>query len=360
MSPALPTIGPAREYLVFNQTIKSIVDTSYSDLDRYETVFSPAKLSIEEIIGGLNTIQQQTESINRHFINTLQSLRNIRNNTIYLVISTGRSGTNALAKLLQKFSAMLAMHHFPAPVASSITTEYFIRMIMNKFEKEVDPYRCQGTFSYYSDIYLRNRIVEVMHSINKKVVFINHWESWWTPIMKKFFPNSKILILERKIEDTIYSHIATNVREADNIYAQSRKTSPNFNSMGMNISLPDVVLDKRDNTFGFQVSDLELMDQVFIVDSTLRKFSRAMERILPDDQCCRISADLLFLRNGDEIRRLLEFFDLYTENKAKMTHDHYLIKHNTKNRQLRFSDSDIQKTKEEINIRMPRYFSEYG
>ena len=221
-------------------------------------------------------------------------------------------------------------------------------MVSGEFAREVDSFRNQGAFSYYADIYFRNRIIELLRTINKKVIFINHWEAWWAPLLIKFFPASKVLYLKRNPEDVVYSHLATSNEDGTKLKDISNRKSRICTKIDFDLSIVNLYKDNLNNSLIFHEPEMSNIDRVITKVSLVDKFAMAVEQTVSSERFIEISADLLFSQDLDEVGRLLNFFDLFTEDNTKIACDHFLVKYNTKNRQNRHTEEEVSELRKII------------
>ncbi|MBT6137226.1 MAG: hypothetical protein HOH65_07075 [Rhodospirillaceae bacterium] len=158
------------------------------------------------------------------------------------------------------------------------------------------------------------------------------------------------------MEDTVYSHLSASKFENDDIYDFSTRSQQVYTSTDMNSNFPVLLKNDVDNSLMFDDIELSPIDQTLLNISVLGKLASALKRSIPKENYCHISADLLFSRDKEEIRNLLVFLGAYNAENAEFTHDHYLVKHNQKQRQGRFSQTNIDKTKLEIRCRIADFF----
>jgi hypothetical protein len=353
------TVGPVREYIAQNSTIPFFEKDMLSDAKR-DILLNMTHINRRIFLRKLNYLDIESNTNNIHLKRTLKMLNDVRQREIYFVLSPGRSGTVALTNFFSNFNKVLPLHHLGSAFSSAVISEFIARMICETFEKEVDEHRCQGSLSYYADIFLRNRMVELLHSIDEKVIFVNHWESWWAPIILKIFPNSKFIYLKRNPEDVAFSLLATNRSFSEASFYSEINAEYKMNQNGSNLEFLTLNRSCENHKLYFTSCGLSVVENAIAHVRLVEELASAVQSALCESRFVSISADNLFARDLLEIEKILEFLKLKTPNKILMMHDHFLTKYNTKTHQYRFDGQVAERVRARIRDIFQHHDDEAG
>lgn len=333
-------VGSLREGLVNSSTIK---------------VFGPKAISSSNFIGCEKLTNKglvETEYFSRnmkeflshkmdsnyfHLSETRGVIESIISDApIFLIVSTGRSGTMSLCKLFEeKLEGYRGFHHLPLVIGSNIISEYYYRTALNKFPSPKDNFRGQGSREYYADLFFRSRLVELLSRNSTGIVFCNHWDSFFAHLVLTCFRNSRIIVLNRNPIDVVYSHISSAIREehrhsVEKFISYIQSISATFPQSKSYLTPLDVFMEKSSGVLFSEILDFDPIDQnLFCLEAT-KRYCQAIEMAEGfGERLFRINMDRMFSQSSDELSRFLDIFHI-TNEKRDIVNSHFSKKINVK------------------------------
>ena len=232
----------------------------------------------------------------------------------------------------------------------------FYRSILNKFEM-ADEYYSRSSLTYFYGLYFRARATEFLHSSISRLMILNHWETWFAPLVAQMFPSSKFVYLKRNKVDNIFSLLSSAISNRKLSYGEFSKNyfdapiseddqviSANSNNWCM-----DVYKEEKTGNLTFDKIKTTPLVQMNWQYETVEKLANSLHTSVGSSRFLNISSDRLFQSDIQEIRRFMSFLEISTEEESNIS-SHFSRKFNAKKKFLQ--DEDIVVAKKEIGDRL--------
>jgi hypothetical protein len=236
-------------------------------------------------------------------------------------------------------------HHIAFPISGFLISEMFYRGILGAYDEVEHENYPKKSLSYFLDIYTRSRTIELLHSSISLTGIFNHWDSWFSPLMRQLFPTVKFVYIKRNPIDTISSHLCSSINPHLKFNLQEllqntvlKKTNSLIDIKSSSNCIPlDSYKDKKDGQLIFNMPNLSKLDNLVWKYKTMENLSLSIKNSVSEHQFHEISFEKLFQNDPIELDELVDFLNLRKSGK-KLLSDNITNKINSKRKVINLQD----------------------
>jgi hypothetical protein len=337
-------IGPLRSALIVNDSIEFIENKNYDNYDLLLNHKEINKTHTDQFLK--NTMLPSVGKVPINFRDTMRVLNTIRKDSnIVFFLSIGRSGTMFFYRIFQEMEYSKGFHHIAFPISGFLISEMFYRGILGAYDEVEHENYPKKSLSYFLDIYTRSRTIELLHSSISLTGIFNHWDSWFSPLMRQLFPTVKFVYIKRNPIDTISSHLCSSINPHLKFNLQEllqntvlKKTNSLIDIKSSSNCIPlDSYKDKKDGQLIFNMPNLSKLDNLVWKYKTMENLSLSIKNSVSEHQFHEISFEKLFQNDPIELDELVDFLNLRKSGK-KLLSDNITNKINSKRKVINLQD----------------------
>lgn len=234
------------------------------------------------------------------------------------VLSTGRCGTLALQRLLEKAPRVFPLHRNCVSHTAQSRMEAFYTIVLAAYSRT----RIRDMFLHcYHNVFL-----DLARAITAQRQFcmLNHSSLAWAPFIAVLFPDSRFIYLKRSIDDTFLSFYTKDLY---------------FRQLEPVVITKDEIQASRILDVEFCVLDMDIRSKIAWYLWATESFASAFLDTLPCDRRASVESESLF-RGDDSAFQLLSSFVDVSPLSVEDFRKHYAIKSNEKSDLIRITLSD--------------------
>jgi hypothetical protein len=298
----------------------------------------------------LDVIRILERSKDPHLFDSIKFIASIKSKSnddeISQILSTGRCGTMAISMFFNEMESVRPYHHLSMAINGALITEFFYRYIAFDFgDQEFGNVERIGKFI---DIFIRSRGVECFQiKYREKPIIINHWDTFFAPILYCLFPGAKFLYIKREEVDVALSNLTKygTTNKMSSLSINEYSNTENYNDWN---SVNPLIIKKNGK---YKAPDIyfNVIDEIESLCWTIRahnKFAENFISMIPKSQKLFIRSEDLFEQNEVVQKELLDFFKLPEKRGLEAMRDVYSEKRNEKF--LKGGLNDVDKKLEKV------------